>query len=278
MEKVAQLVTPFKLDHYRLLLHRLLSRGDVEFITYDDLRWQPNDDHTNGYPLEWDRWRSDIKSGVVNGNTVFVLIQHDIDSGPNETLDMLHMEYEYGIRSNTMLFNKWRGASECGQIVDYPANFDIFSELQKFGFVFGYHCNAFHNNNFVADENIYKYFINDIIDLRKKFDIRYFSPHGGKTINGFGNATFDYLTETNFDVYHVHNGFSPSFNGSYSDGGLIKRLRNDGQDNLDFYTWTDRLKPGGRYRILIHPQYFSDINFKPLTGVNSQWYDRLVNG
>jgi len=266
--------TPFKLEHYRLLLRKLIGRGNVEFITYDDLAWQSDDDHRKGYPAEWMAWQKRLQSGELSSKTTYVLIQHDIDSGPQETLEMLSLENEYGVRSTTMAFNKWRDENEEGLLVDYPADFASMRLLEKQGFIFGYHCNAFHNTG-CSSEGVYEAFLSDVSALREKLNIRFFSPHGGKTVNGVGNASFDYLSATNIDLKHVHNRYSAKFNSTFSDGGLIMRLLRS-PDDLNFFRWVNSLIPGLRYRLLLHPQYFSDDNFQPLQGLSGSWYEKLI--
>ena len=99
---------PLPLDHFAAALRFLLHRGDVEFITYDDLRWVDGHDYEKGYPLEWAAWRETVASGKLNRNRIYLLIQHDTDSGPQESIDMLNVEEEYGVVSSTMVHFRWR--------------------------------------------------------------------------------------------------------------------------------------------------------------------------
>lgn len=270
-----RLRAPFRLEHYRLILKALLDRGDVEFITYRDLAWQEVDDYREGYPAEWSRWQARLIEGALSRRTVYVLLQHDIDSGPLQTLEMLTLEAEYGICSTTMLFHRWRGDSESGDLTPYPADFESFERLQRHGSEFGYHCNAFHNAGY-RELGIHDHFESDILALRRRFAIEFFSPHGGKTVDGVGNASFNYVRAKALGVRQVHNGCSPRFRSSYSDGGLLARLRRNAP-NLDPIAWCRSLEPGKRYRMLIHPQYFSDENFEPLSDADCEWYQRLIS-
>ncbi len=270
----ASLISPFRLEHYRQLLSRLLARGDVEFITYDDLAWQADDDHKGGYPNEWQAWQRQVLRGSRSSKTVHLLIQHDIDSGPLQTRQMLELEAEYGVRSTTMLFHRWRGDYSAGSLTSYPADFAYFQSIERQGFCFGYHCNAFHNTGFV-EQGVYDLFLEDVAALRRMFSIRYFSPHGGERHNDLGNASFDYIGRTNIDLKHVHNGCSPAFNSTFSDGGLYGRLRKGAAD-ANFFAWSENLRPGGRYRLLLHPQYFSDESFRAFDGTQSGWYAELT--
>ena len=86
----------------------------------------------------------------------------------------------------------------------------------------------------------------------------------------FGSDLFD-------TVRWVHNKWGPRFDGVYSDGGLGMPRYNVERDLRKFVkTW----KPGNRYRILLHPQYYGadhqakGVNGADLTGVD--WYEDLV--
>jgi hypothetical protein len=248
--------SPFTLEHYRKMIRLLLLRGDVEFITYDHLAWEEADDHTLGYPREWERWTGRPKSGTCQ-----VLIQHDADSGPYQTQEMLALEAELGIISTTMVFNEWQvGRIGVDDVVPYPIDWDFLKSLEKLGFVFGYHTNAVHNANFDRLGAI-RLFEKDVTALNERLLIKYFSPHGGLVLNGMGNASVDFQTETRCALRHVHNRFSPKFVSTFTDGGLIGRTAS-GDHRLDFCQWTKTLRQNQRYRMLIHPQYYSDSRFR----------------
>lgn len=270
-----KLQAPFRREHYRHLLRKLLDRGDVQFITYNDLAWQQSDDHRVGYPAEWSAWNRELASGKRDKKNVYILIQHDADSGPTQTIDMMNLEAQYGIVSSAMIFRRWRGDSFGDTLNDYPIDYERLQTFEKMGFVIGYHCNAFQNAGFDS-ETVFSLFLEDVSLLRKQFNIKYFSPHGGQTRDGLGNASFDYLSATRIDLKHVHNSASPRFSSTYTDGGLFKRLL-DRPNELDFIAWCDQLTPGRRYRMLIHPQYWSDENFVINNLFRANWYRRLIN-
>lgn len=244
-----KLQAPFRREHYRQLLRKLLDRGDVEFITYNDLAWQPSDDHRAGYPGEWSAWNREFASGKRSRQSVYILIQHDADSGPAQTVDMMGLEAEYGILSSTMIFRRWRVNGNTSELIDYQIDYERLKALEKMGFVIGYHCNAFQNSLF-DQEPIYRLFLEDVQLLRRHFDIKYFSPHGGQTRGGFGNASFDYISATGTNLKHVHNSASPRFSSTYTDGGLLVRLI-ERPHEVEFLDWCDKLVPGRRYRMLI---------------------------
>lgn len=270
MNRTRRFNSPFQLEHYRKILLSLLERGDVEFITYNDLCWQPRDDHRAGYPAEWKAWREKLSRGLLSSEKVYVLIQHDSDSGPYQTMEMIALEAEYGIPSSVMIFERWRGAREDGEIEDYPLDFDFLKRAESLGFCFGYHCNALHNCDFDR-RRVFDYFSDDVYSLSKKLNIQVFSAHGGAVRDGVGNASFDYIKATRTRLKHVHNGATVRFNSTFSDGGFFKRLK-ENQDSVNVLKWCESLKPGGRYRLLIHPQYFSDENYVRVENIGEGWY------
>ena len=123
---------------------------------------------------------------------------------------------------------------------------------------------------------MYETFRYEIDAMRKHFPVRYFSPHGGWTDElGRGNASFNYPQHVDCGAKWVHNRFSPKFHGYYSDGGPMSRIRRN-DPTVDLMTWLATLQPGQRYRMLIHPQYFSRKTFVPLEGIEAEWYGRVL--
>jgi hypothetical protein len=265
---------PFTLEHYRMLLQALLARGDVEFITYNDLAWSPSCS-INCCENEFKEWKTRISKGEIDTSRCYILIQHDADSGPQETENMSELEAEYGIVSNIMIFSRWY-ENNSRSLVPYPIDRQKLKSLEAKGFVIGYHVNAFQNTDFQT-HTLQLEFEYGLEDLRRDFDIRYFSPHGGELDSqGRGNASFNYIREQTYGLRWVHNGSSPSFTSTYTDGGFFKRIFETNNDRLDFLRWAESLRAGTRNRLLIHPQYFNDYKFKPLTVNVPSWYTALI--
>jgi hypothetical protein len=278
--------SPFTLSYYNSILNQMLNLGNIKFITYDDLLWAEENDYKAGYQSEWISWQKGLKSGEIDSKFIYILIQHDSDSGPIHTVDMLDMEKELNVKSSTMIFARWRGIDDGGEVVKYPINFPRLLSSHFQDFCFGYHCNAFQISNF-NDLKVFDEFATDIDYLSSMFPVKYFSPHGGKkSSDGIMNASFDYINYFNnhpviSKIRWVHNRFSPKFNGYYSDGGLIGRIHGDSHHKLNLQEFINSLIPGRRYRILVHPQYYSDRFFQPLHHLNHQlpqWYiDTMPN-
>lgn len=264
------------LAYYRDVLEYLVGRGDVEFITYDDLDWGDDFDYVNAYPQEWQRWRTSIKEKTRDPEKIYLLIQHDSDSGPLATVEMAELECEFGARSSLMLFARWAGANEVGDVVSYPINWQRVNRLRERGFVVGLHANALHNARFV-EADVYSEFARDYQILSSQVGpLRFFSPHGGRlSADKKGNASFDYMQNTDLGIRWVHNRYSARFNGYYSDGGLIARLlKDDPLTNLG--EWVRGLKRGFRYRALVHSQYYSQRRWRCDQRVSAKWYRSAV--
>ena len=114
---------------------------------------------------------------------IYLLIQHDVDNHPYFTKRMAIIESHYDIKSNIFIFKDRytnRGIDE-SYIIDH----NFFKELQDYGFVIGYHQNAFALSGFNMDKAIERY-RNDVNYLRKFYDIQFVVPHGGigRELNG----------------------------------------------------------------------------------------------
>jgi hypothetical protein len=289
--KVKESVKPvIPIDHYLDSIKRLNKLG-VKFITYNDLLFENDYDFENGYPEEFKRWNSKIKD--TNDDNIYVLIQHDVDSGFESSIDLSKREIDLGALVSIMTFARWSGYAyddlNLGKdLVDYPICFKDLHFLKSHGCTIGYHCNAWHNSNY-KDKEVFKFFYEDLMML-KEFDIKFFSPHGGKVIDGIGNVSFNYMENIKSGGYKeyylnpddweylskvrwVHNRFSCKFNGYYSDGGLSRRLKLN-KEETDLNRWIDNLKPGKRYRMVIHPQYYGSGELKKFD-TDLSWYNNL---
>jgi hypothetical protein len=99
-------------------------------------------------------------------------------------------------------------------------------------------------------------FQEDVAALRGRgFRLQVFSTHGGQASpDGMTNSALDYPELTGTDLRWVATRFSVRFDNYFSDGGsgaqpAVERTRL----LRDFIA---AMRPGGRYRILVHAQYY----------------------
>lgn len=257
----------------------LAARRDrLETITYADLDWGDDHDGEGRYPQERARWLESSKELKAAGRAQ-VLIQHDVDTWPHRTHAVVRAERERGIRSSLMVFHrrvdrprlKMRG--ELG-FTEYPLHRELLREVAEEGFVLGYHFKAMEQALW-AQDRAREIFVGDLDALREQYTIEFVSAHGGVVgPDGSRNRTLVPPDLRRLGVRWVHNGQTPRFTGNYSDGGLNgAKLDPAGRDLRDFVR---TFEPGGRYRILLHPQYYSSPwEAAPgLTGAG--WYDDLL--
>ena len=240
-------------------LHKYKSL--IEVITYDDLEWGDDYNFEENYPKELLCWKAKLKNGELDKNKIYVLIQHDVDRSPELTQNVMEAEKQYGIRSNIMLFNRRvdrRHLQNTGDLLfdheGYRIDIDRWKHFQKERFVFGYHANPFEQAGFDKEKAL-DIFESDVNMLRKIFYIQYFSPHGGaRSPDGESNNSLTIPDAFKKNIRWVANGHTVRFDGVFSDGGPNSPKRDPSKRDLkDFVaTW----KPGGRYRVLTHPQYY----------------------
>ncbi len=251
----------FPLAYYVDFLKFVVDRPEkIAVITYAELCWGDDVDYVNSYPGEWQRWRNWVKANRARRDKIYLLIQHDVDTAPQRTMQMLREEQQLGIRSNVMIFNRRIDRAllrDNGRVsfTDYDLDDDYLRSLEKDGFVIGYHCNAYEQAQFdsrLAEEVFEK----DIAELRQRFEIKYFSAHGGvRDRNGRSNSCLRLPESLVGSLRWVNTGHSPRFEQNFSDGGAGGGSRR--ADDLDLRRFVASCEPGHRYRILIHPQYFT---------------------
>lgn len=270
-------MAPLPLSFYECFLKALVKRGDVEFITYNELMWGDDIDYKNFYPREWERWQAALRDGTRSRSKAYILLQHDTDSGPADTLRMAALEEQVGARSSIMTFLNWRSERVVGDLVSYPIDWDALKALESKGFCIGYHCNALHNADFDV-ERAYVVFREELTSLSHEFDLKFFSPHGGKSgPSGETNSSLDYPKVCPTPARWVGNRFAPRFNKHFSDGGLNGRLAS-GDERSDLRAWLHALQPG-RHRVLIHAQYYREEEFEPFEGDEEMlpnWYHHFL--
>jgi|ETNmetMinimDraft_21_1059911.scaffolds.fasta_scaffold00524_12 hypothetical protein len=253
--------------------------NNIEVLTYSDLNFGGDDDYENYYPGERKIWEESLSSGERDPEKIYVFIQHDVDSAPERTNRLLEFQRKIGLRSNVMIFNRLVNRSLLQRnnelaFLDYGIDLPFYLDLQKQGWVFGYHSNAYEQSKF--DVNLAgQVFIEDVRELRSKgLDIEFFCPHGGvRDSEGRSNSYFGMPDEMKGELKWVLNKHTIRFDGSFSDGGFKTR---DDWEYLDIRKFLRSWRPGKRYRILFHPQYYDDnfTPFKPMLSCN--WYRRMA--
>ncbi|GAB4352680.1 MAG: hypothetical protein Kow00114_01410 [Kiloniellaceae bacterium] len=253
-------------------------RDSIEIITYDDLEWGEARDPATCYDEEWKRWRQALKQGRRSPRKIHVLLQHDVDSAPERTMNMLRWEDKYGIPSVSMIFNRRVNRRllqhrDRLETTDYPLDIALMRDLESRRFQIGYHCNAFELAHFDEARAI-DIMRADIDALSQHFDVRIMSAHGGAPgPDGRNNRDLPFPADLAQRVHWVHNGHTPVFDGTYSDGGINSPKRDPAKRDLrDFVrSW----RPGGRYRILTHPQYYNDPCSTSPRLAEAAWYKEV---
>jgi hypothetical protein len=253
-------------------------RDRIETITYDDLPWEDDHDAARSYPGEHSRWQWQVKQGNRDPSKIFVLLQHDVDTRPDRSMMVLRHEIVRGARSNLMIFVRRvdrRHLRDTGELrfTPYELDEELLARASRTGFVIAYHQNAFEQALF-DEERAQSIFADDVGLLSRRFPIRFTSAHGGTPApDGRNNRDVSMPTGLVGRIRWVHNGFSPWFLGTYSDGGINSPKRDpEKRDLRDFVrSW----RPGKRYRILTHPQYYMpDPGVSPrLAG--ARWYEEI---
>ncbi len=264
------------LEYYVDFLKFLNDRRDqIEIITYRDLPWGTDYDFERAYPDEWRCWEEQLTSGERSRHKIYLLLQHDVDNYPERTTRMLEAERSLGIRSNVMIFNtlinrpKLETSGDLEHL-EYPLDDDVLRGLQGDGFVIGYHCNAYEQALFdLTDAG--RIFANDVDELRARFDIEFFSAHGGvRDTSGQSNACIRVPESLRGSIRWVHNTYGPRFHATYSDGAFASGKKPP--EALDLRAFAKSWRPGRRYRILVHPQYYHERPSRLRHMETTPWY------
>lgn len=259
----------------------LADNPDIfQVITYKDLKWQGDYSADSFYPAEKRAWDTAIRTGQLDDSKIYVLIQHDVDSQPQRTMSLLKYENQRGVPTNVMIFNRRvnrRHYISTGKIeyTEYPLDFDLLRKLQAHGFVIAYHMNAYEQSGY--DQSLaLDFFQADVDELNKNgFDIKFFSAHGGApSPNNLNNRDIN-LSGIENGLIWVHNGKTPIFDNNYSDGGLNSLSRDPAKRDLrDFVR---KWKPGKRYRVLTHPQYYHVTVKSSKRMSEASWYRDVLH-
>lgn len=250
-----------------------------QVITYNDLKWQDGDSAELSYPAEKLAWDRAVQSGELDDSKIYVLIQHDVDSQPQRTINLVRHEAMRGIPSNVMIFNRRvdrRHYLATGELeyTEYDLDLDFLEQVQQQGFVIGYHMNAYEQSKY-NPELARKIFREDIEVLSQYLDIKFFSAHGGSPgPDQINNRDLD-ISELHTNLLWVHNGRTPLFDLNYSDGGINSVNRDPAKRDLREFVklW----RRGKRYRVLTHPQYYHDPVGRSPRLSGTSWYEEILH-
>ncbi|ODR97406.1 hypothetical protein AUC69_12405 [Methyloceanibacter superfactus] len=255
-------------------------KADLEVITYADFPWGRDWDFDGGYPEERKAWAKELASGKRNPNKAYIILQYDIDSFPERAMGLLREPTQALCPTNVMIFNKRidrRRLKTTGEVAftDYDLDDALLRSLSDQGFVIGYHINAFEQALFDTDRAL-EIFDRDVRELSARFPISFVSAHGGVPgPDGRNNNNMPFHQDWQTKLRWVHNGHSPKFNGQFSDGGHNAPTRDPVKRDLRDFVRT--FKPGNRYRILLHPQYYSDAPLPSARYGGTTWYDEIMS-
>lgn len=264
----------FPLAYYEEFLQQIQRRG-IQTLTYADLFEDVDDyDAENGFPLErqhWDRTR--------DKNTIYLLIQHDIDNYPSFTERIVNLERQYEVVSNIFMFVNRASAGKPDP--SYRVDHDFFTRAEKDGYVIGYHQNALSLTGTTVAE-AQKRFASDVRDLRKHYSIDFVVPHGGRALEVGGHQLHNHdipiPTEIAGTIRWVYNKYGVKFDRRWSDGGLRKNRDAKKLREMDLTgTFLPSLKEGSRNFCLIHPQRWGlnfNANLNPILAQMS-WHKEM---
>lgn len=271
----------FPLGYFTDFLEFLAAnRERIEVLTYADLDWAGDWDYEHNYPVEWQNWQASLRDGRRDPEKIYVFLQHDVDDAPERTEAVLREEERLGLPSCVMIFNRRldrRLLQDSGEPREkaYVTDDDYLRHLEKKGWIIGYHSNAYEQSAF-DKEKAEEIFIRDMRELRERFTIEFFCPHGGvRDADGRSNAVLEIPDSLRLSIRWVLNRHTLKFNGVYSDGAINSPRRDATKRDLREFVKTWR--PGRRYRILTHPQYYHTTfgATQALAGV--EWYEAMLD-
>ena len=255
------------------------NSSDLQVLTYADFPWGNDNNYEAGYPNERKRWQASLRSGELDPNKAYLVIQYDVDSRPERTFGLLRAPEHLAVPANIMIFNKRvdrRRLKNFGEVglTDYEIDEDCLRDYEKRGFVVGYHTNAHERAKFDLDKAL-DIFDADARDLSGRFDIQFFSAHGGVPgPDGRNNRDLPFHSDWINKLKWVHNGHSPFFDRQFSDGGHNSPKRDP--EKRDLRDFIRSVRPGERCRILLHPQYYDVLPKLSPRFAETRWYRELL--
>lgn len=228
---------------------KILRSFNTQFITPDDLSFLITDEIQspqtigNIYQREYNSWKTSAPQDKIS-----ILLLHDCDAAPYNTIRFLEYENSLGIKSTTSLYVTYFGNNK---EYLFPLDYPKLVQLQEEGFCFTYHWNHAGNKNFDSSR-YWTFFDADVDFLRSKgLRIDYYSSHGGKkSTDGKYNYEFFCPSMAKNKLLSTHNYYE-IIGLSYSDGGFINR-----PESVDIRNFLTQLTYGERHIILLHPCYY----------------------
>jgi len=174
-------------------------------ITFAFLRW------AGRYPV----FQQTINFLFAKSPAPTVILEHDADSLPDRTLEMMRREHRRGFLSSCYFF------VEHAEGEPYELDVEALQSLEQLGFEIGYHQNAFERAGY--DQRLALQLVtSDLEWLQKHFQIRSFVPHGGRpSREGLNN---DHLPHDGRlrPLLWAYNGQCILKEYTWSDGGIHK--------------------------------------------------------
>lgn len=183
-------------------VERLVDRN-VGFITWHDLL---------------DGWRADRETSA--------LIQFDMDGGPKSMMRLIDPLLERGVRASIMLH---RQSHDWYETRFEDLDVDALKRAEAAGWCIGYHNNALNNTQRLDRFGDYspqvmseaaQRFADDVAFLKRHFDIRTYTNHGGNVLNHRLDAPPEAhvvcVDRTNTELWQP-------IRGMFSDGGFTAR-------------------------------------------------------
>ena len=255
------------------------NSSTFQVVTYADFRLDQDRDYESNYTAEYRAWQRSIRLSLRDRRKIFVLLQYDVDSRPERSMDLLRTPEHKGIPANVMIFNRRISRPklrEQGEVVytDYDLDHDLLQRLERHGSQIAYHCNAMEQAKFEMKKAL-EIFDDDVRQLSRRYNIRFFSAHGGvRGPAGEANRTIEFHPDWVDKLRWVHNGHTVRFKGSFSDGG--HHSGKIAPENRDLRDFVRTFKRGNRYRILLHPQYYDTNPRQSRSYSGTAWYDELL--
>ena len=174
-----------------------------------------------------------------------VILQHDADSLPDRTLEMMRREQRRGFLSSCYFF------AEHADGEPYDLDIEALHSLESDGFEIGYHQNAYERAGYDRDL-AFRLVASDLDWLQQHFRIRTFVPHGGRpSKDGLNNDHLPHAGRLQ-PLHWAYNGRCILKEYTWSDGGIHKWTPENPKD------FVKKLANGSRAMMLMHPQYYGD--------------------
>ena len=197
---------------------RLQRRGGGGAAGGGGRRDVDHDAHAGRLDRDRDVRRGDARlgrDGRRDPEKIYVFLQHDVDDAPERTEAVLREEERLGLPSCVMIFNRRldrRLLQDSGEPREkaYVTDDDYLRHLEKKGWIIGYHSNAYEQSAF-DKQKAEEILIRDMRELRERFTIEFFCPHGGvRDADGRSNAVLEIPDSLRLSIRWVLNRHIPS--------------------------------------------------------------------